>query len=111
MGSLNPEKLGDETGYYIPEVFLKTTEQFRYLQLHPENKVSPNLIYSSLLTPPTNKENIFILHSKLPIPIGYPPLPYLVSALVMGLISFVSTPSVLLLVYVGRLVNLIVWLA
>ena len=111
-GIITPEKVGNTTGYYVSESLLDDTQKFRYLRFHPENKVNINSIFVSLKSPVDDKI-VFLNYrnSGVPIPVGYPPVPYLLSALVMGLISFVSTPSVLLLMYVGRIVNLIVWLA
>lgn len=109
-GMLTPEKVGNETGYYVSQSLLYDTQKFRYLRFQPENKVKTNSIIFSLETPINSKVVFLDYHNVgVPIPIGYPPIPYIVPALVMGLISFIFNPSVLLLMYIGRLVNLIVW--
>jgi uncharacterized membrane protein len=110
-GMLTPEKVGNETGYYVSQSLLYDTQKFRYLRFQPEHKVKTNSIIFSLETPINSNNLVFLDYHNVgvPIPIAYPPIPYIIPALAMGLISFIVNPSVLFLMYIGRLVNLLVW--
>jgi uncharacterized membrane protein len=112
-GVATPEKVGNETGFYVSQSLLYDTQKFRYLHFQPETKVTTNQIYTSLVKPIDQKEKLFLSYKNggvYPIPVAYPPTPYLASTSIMAFINLLFNPSVLFLMYMGRLANLLVGL-
>ncbi|MBP2045679.1 DUF2142 domain-containing protein [Methanobacterium aggregans] len=110
QGTFTPEKVGNQAGFHVSGVLKDTTREFRYLR-YPDSKVPLKLIFSALSEPVGTNKNVLIHPDNLncPIPISYPPLPYVASAVVMAFLNLFNC-SVLTLMYAGRLINLLVWL-
>jgi uncharacterized membrane protein len=104
-GQIIPEKIGNSSGFYIPKSTNNAYLEFRSIKFHPEDKINMiNIFYflNNPLHPNYTKfediSNIFI--------VTYSPVPYLASgfAIFIGkLFSF----SPLLLMYLGRIANLL----
>lgn len=106
-GQFIPEKIGNSSGFYVPKSTNNAYLEFRSIKFHPEDKINMiNIFYflNNPLHPNYTKfediSNIFI--------VTYSPVPYLASgfAIFIGkLFSF----SPLLLMYLGRIANLLLY--
>ena len=108
-GHVIPEKLGNTSGVYVPESVKVTSdtvnqEWYTFLQ-DRDNKT--NLV--PLLHLPFNSKNmVFEDISRIAV-VTYSPVPYLVSAFAIDLGKLFNL-SPLVLMYIGRLANLMAWL-
>ena len=108
-GHIVPEKLGNLSGVYVPESVQYTSdtvnqEWYTFLQ-NRENKTH----LTPLLSTPFNSKNmVFEDISRIAV-ITYSPVPYLISALAID-IGKLFNLSPLVLLYMGRLANLLAWL-
>ncbi len=107
-GNIIPEKLGNESGVYVPESAQTTVNKFNFLIFHPENKLKPDYISHLLYLPLNSNNKTFVSFSTVAI-ISYPPTPYLASGLGIAL-GQIFNLSPLLLMYIGRLMNLLVFI-
>lgn len=108
-GHVVPEKLGDKSGVYVPESVQITSDKVsrEWYSFIMDRKVKMNL--TSLLYLPFNGKNmVFEDISRIAV-ITYSPVPYLVSAFGIA-IGKLFNLSPLVLMYIGRLANLLAWL-
>ncbi len=101
-GHLFPNKINN----YFPKSIVKCMDEFTYLQIYPDDRVNINdaINLLSLHLSPDNKISIDISHVVI-----YPPIPYLASASVMVICKFFNL-SPLIMLYFGRLINLLIWI-
>ena len=107
-GHIVPEKLGDISGVYVPESVKYTSDtvnQEWYTFLQDENNKT-NL--TSLLYLPFNSKNMVFEDISRIFVITYSPVPYMISAFAID-IGKLFNLAPLVLMYVGRLANLLVW--
>ncbi|MEL7671597.1 DUF2142 domain-containing protein [Methanobacterium sp.] len=108
-GHIVPEKLGNLSGVYVPESVKFTSdtvnqEWYTFLQ-DRDNKTN----LAPLLHLPFNSKNmVFEDISRIAV-ITYSPVPYLVSAFAIDLGKLFNLAP-LVLMYIGRLANLLVWI-
>lgn len=90
----------------FPKNVIKVMDKFTYLQVYPDDRVNIKDIKNLLSLPlnPNTKISIDISHVVI-----YPPIPYLASALIISIIKFFNS-SPLIMLYLGRLANLLVWI-
>jgi uncharacterized membrane protein len=105
-GKLLPEKTGGVAGFYIPESLVKTVAAFYPMVYKSEVKQNASF-YAATLNLPTNPDNRVYVEKEM-YTLVYPPLPYISSGLVMALASLLGG-SPLILMYLGRIINLMVW--
>lgn len=109
-GNFIPEKIGDKAGVSIPESVKIMTDnvyqEWKYFVLNNQKMDMGYLLNFSLHG--YNNANVFVDISKYAV-ITYSPLPYLASALSID-VGKAFDLSPLVLVYLGRLGNLILWL-
>ncbi len=107
-GHLIPEKIGNKAGVSVPEPVKIMTDnvyqKWKYLILNNQKMDMEYLLNFPL----KSNDNVFVDISKYAV-ITYSPLPYLASALSMD-IGKMFNLSPLMLMYLGRLGNLIFWL-
>lgn len=108
-GHIVPEKLGNISGVYVPES-VKTTsntvnEEWHSFIMDRKNKTD----LAPLLDLPFNSKNmVFEDISRIAV-ITYSPVPYLISAFAID-IGKLFNLSPLVLLYIGRLANLLAWI-
>ena len=108
-GHVLPEKVGNMSGVYVPESVQLTAsgiseEWFSFIK-DRDDKIN----LSPLLNIPFNSQNrVFEDISRIAV-ITYPPVPYIISAFAITLGKILNL-SPLMLVYIGRLANLLVWI-
>lgn len=107
QGQLIPEKTGGVAGFYVPESLEKTVATY-YPMVNKYEVKQNSSSYASTLNLPVNPNNRVYVEKEM-YTLVYPPLPYLASGLVMALASLLGT-SPLILMYLGRIINLLVWL-
>ena len=107
QGQLIPEKTGGVAGFYVPESLEKTVETY-YPMVNKYEVKQNSLSYASTLNLPVNLNKRVYVEKEM-YTLVYPPLPYLASGLVMALASLLGA-SPLILMYLGRIINLLVWL-
>lgn len=108
-GHVVPEKLGDKSGVYVPESAQITSDKIssKWYSFTQDRKNKTDL--SSLLYLPFNSKNmVFEDISRIAV-VTYSPIPYLVSAFGIA-IGKLFNLSPLILMYIGRLANLLAWL-
>lgn len=106
-GHILPEKQGDETGFYVTKSAIETVGAFQSLPFHPENKIKMDYTPSLVNLPLLNSNKTFVDCSLFAI-VSYPPFPYLASASVIFLGKLFNF-SPLVLFYLGRIVNLLLY--
>jgi uncharacterized membrane protein len=105
-GHIIPEKLANVSGVNIPENTVQVFKKFENIPFHPENKI--NVSYEEIINIPLQPRNtIFIDMSNVGI-VTYSPIPYLASGLFI-FIGKLFNLSPLLLMYLGRLANLLLY--
>ncbi|MBI5680416.1 MAG: DUF2142 domain-containing protein [Methanobacterium sp.] len=108
-GHVLPEKLGDKSGVYVPEsvqiTSQKVANEWNSFILDRDDKFN---ITSLLYIPFNSKDRVFEDISRIAV-ITYPPIPYLISAFAITLGKLFNL-SPLILMYLGRLANLLVWI-
>lgn len=107
QGQLIPEKTGGVAGFYVPESLEKTVATY-YPMVNKYEVKQNSSSYASTVNLPVNPNNRVYVEKEM-YTLVYPPLPYLASGLVMALASLLGT-SPLILMYLGRIINLLVWL-
>lgn len=95
--------LPGKDNYYFPGDLKNAINPCSYLNFHPKNKI--RVENSSLLLNQPNQDKIFINISNIAI---YPPIPYSASAFIIT-IGKLFNVSYLVLMYSGRLINLLIW--
>lgn len=90
---------------YFPQSVVSTMIEFSYLQGNPNQKVNTNDIIFYLNQPLNPNKKSYIDISNVVI---YPPIPYLASAFVMFICKLFNL-SPLILMYFGRIINLLLW--
>lgn len=104
-GHLVAQKRQNGIGGDLPESLYVTAKMFHRLILQPERKQNIEDIFN-LLSLPLNKDNRIFTH--FPNTAVYSPIPYLPQALAISLGKlFYFSP--LLLMYLGRISNLLIW--
>lgn len=93
-------------GGLLPKSLSATTEVFNRLAYHPENKQNVKDIFS-LLTPSLDRKDEIFTH--FPNTALYSPIPYLPQAFGIAL-GKIPHSSPLVLMYLGRIINLSVWI-
>ena len=106
-GHMMPQKVGSESLVTITESMAAVTSKFD-LSNYPNNKLRLTDIISGLGVP-LNENSKSSSNIAIFAIVAYPPVPYLASAFGMDLAKLFNLP-VLFLLYIGRLMNLIVWL-
>ncbi|MGB7968862.1 MAG: DUF2142 domain-containing protein [Methanobacterium sp.] len=117
-GYVIPEIFDHHAGYYVPQGAYNLEVKF-YTLRNMHKKIGVDDILSSLNQPLNESNKVFTdVDRTPPIPstavsfsaiITYSPLPYLASAFAMTIGKILSF-SPIILMYIGRLANLIVWL-
>lgn len=107
-GNIIPEKIGNKAGVYLPEsVKIMTDNVYQKWKYFILNNQELDMEY--LLSLPLESDNdVFVDISKYAV-VTYSPIPYIASALSMAAGKMFNL-SPLLLMYLGRLGNLILWL-
>ena len=107
-GHLIPEKIGNKAGVSVPEsVKIMTDNTYQKWKYYILNNQSMDMGYL-LNLPLRSNTNVFVDISKYAV-VTYSPLPYLASALSIALGKLFDL-SPLLLMYLGRFGNLLLWL-
>ena len=107
-GNLIPEKIGNKAGVSVPEsVKIMTDNVYQKWKYFILNNQTMDMKYL-LNLPLQSKNNVFVDISKYAV-VTYSPLPYLASALSMA-VGKVFDLSPLILMYLGRFGNLLLWL-
>lgn len=108
-GHIVPEKLGDKSGVYVPESIGKTSliihEEWSSFIKDRENKLN---LTPLLYIPLKSKYMVFEDISRIAV-VTYSPVPYIVSGFAISLGKFFNL-SPIILMYLGRLANLLMWL-
>ena len=107
-GHVLPVKEGYGAGIYVPQSAFESIRTFQNLPSRSENKVDLNDIKSLLKVHFNDKYKVFMDMSGKSI-ITYSPAPYLASAVFIDAAKLLN-PSPLILMYMGRLANLLVWI-
>lgn len=107
-GHVLPVKEGYGAGIYVPQSAFESIRTFQNLPSRSENKVDLNDIKSLLKVHFNEKYKVFMDMSGKSI-ITYSPVPYLASAVFIDAAKLLN-PSPLILMYLGRLANLLVWI-
>ncbi len=105
-GHLLPEKTGGVAGFYVPESLEKTVATY-YPMVYKSWVKQNSSTYSSTLNLPLNPDERVYVEKEM-YTLVYPPLPYISAGLVMALASFLGG-SPLILMYLGRITNLLIW--
>lgn len=105
-GQLLPQKTGGVPGFYVPESLNKTVSTY-YFMVYKYGVKQNSSTYASTLNLPLNPDNRVYVEKEM-YTLVYPPLPYIASGLVMALASLLGA-SPLILMYLGRIINLLVW--
>lgn len=106
-GQIIAEKQQDEVGGFLPENLVTTTQKISAgIPFNPEAKQKPENIFSLLNVPLESNNKVFIAFPNTAV---YSPIPYLpqITGITLGKIIGLSP---ILLMYVGRVCNLLVWL-
>lgn len=108
-GHIIPEKLGNKVGYYVPESAdnLKLKSYTALKDKH--EKIKMNNILSLIHQPLNDSVTAFTSVVSTTAIITYSPIPYLASAFAIKIGEILNFSPIILL-YVGRLANLLVWL-
>ena len=107
-GHVLPVNEGYGAGIYVPQSAFESIRTFQNLPSRSENKVDLNDIKSLLKVHFNDKYKVFMDMSGKSI-ITYSPAPYLASAVFIDAAKLLN-PSPLILMYMGRLANLLVWI-
>ncbi len=108
-GHIFPEKVGNMSGVYIPESVQLTASQisdewFTFIK-DRDDKIN----YTNLLNIKFNSQNrVFEDISRIAV-ITYSPVPYIISAFAITIGKLLNLPPILL-IYLGRLANLLSWI-
>lgn len=107
QGGILAEKRGDTTGGVVPTALVRIADRFTEgVIYHPERKLSPHLLTSTLLTPWNKADTTF---ANFPNTALYSPVPYIPSVLVTAIGYQTGVPP-LIVFYACRLANLVVGL-
>ncbi len=108
-GHVIPEKLGNTSGVYVPES-VKVTSDTVNDEWHSflQNRQNKTNLTPLLYLPFNSKNMVFEDISRIAV-VTYSPVPYLVSAFAIDLGKLFNL-SPLVLMYIGRLANLLVWI-
>lgn len=107
-GNLIPEKIENKAGVYVPEsVKIMTDNVYQKWKFFILNNQKMDMEYL-LNLPLESNNNIFVDISKYAV-VTYSPIPYMASALSIA-VGKAFNLSPLILLYLGRLGNLILWL-
>ncbi len=108
-GHLIPEKLGNTSGVYVPESVKMTSDTVND-QWHSflENNNNKTNLTKLLYVPFNSKNMVFEDISRIAV-ITYSPVPYLIAAFGIDLGKLFNL-SPLVLLYIGRLANLLAWI-
>ncbi|MCE7699887.1 MAG: DUF2142 domain-containing protein, partial [Methanobacterium paludis] len=106
-GHLIPEKVDITEGFYLPQSVVNLTNSYHDLISDPaKNKQKKGLVNNFLNMPLENDNKVTVNISNVA---AYPPAPYLASAAVIN-IGKLFNVSPLLLMYLCRLINLLIWI-
>jgi uncharacterized membrane protein len=105
-GNVLPEEEDITTGYFFPRSLEKITQEFSYIRFNPQNKQKVGQLVSLFSLPLDPNEKVPIKISNIAI---YPPMSYLAAASIFYVFKYFNT-SPLFLMYLGRMVNLFIWL-
>lgn len=108
-GHVIPEKVGNNVGVYVPANTIGIYEAVRDLPFHVENKHTISEITTLLNIPLDKHYKVFTSTLSEISVITYSPLPYVASAFAIVIGELFNLPPLLLL-YIGRLANLVLWL-
>jgi len=109
-GHIVPEKLGDRAGVYVPESIQKTSAIMKdkwYSYVHDKDNKTLDLT-DMYYIPYKSKYMVFEDISRIAV-VTYSPVPYIISGLAIS-IGKIFNISPLLLMYLGRLANLLSWI-
>ena len=107
-GHIVPEKLGDKSGVYVPESIQRTSLTIQNEWYSFINDRNQNLNITSLLYIPfKSKYMVFEDISRIAV-VTYSPVPYIISGFAISL-GKIFNLSPLVLMYLGRLANLLSW--
>ena len=106
-GHLIPEKADITNGFYLPQSVVNLTNSYHDLISNPaKNKQNKGLVNNFLNVPLENDNKVAVNISNIAV---YPPAPYLASAAVIS-VGKLFNVSPLLLMYLCRLINLLIWI-
>ncbi len=108
-GQLMPEKIGNKAGVYVPVDLLNTmgiVQEKWELVVNEKHKINMPLLFKE--TSIDNDTKVFADLSKIAV-VTYSPIPYLMPALSIAVGKVFNLPP-LILVYIARFANLILWL-
>jgi uncharacterized membrane protein len=106
QGQLLPEKTGGLAGFCVPESLEKTVATY-YPMVYKHEVKQNSSSYASTLNLRLNPDNRIYVEKEM-YTLVYPPLPYIASGLIMAVASLLGA-SPLILMYLGRIINLLVW--
>jgi uncharacterized membrane protein len=108
-GHILPEKVGNMSGVYIPESVQETSSLISNQWFDHIKDNDYKLNFTSLLNINFNSQNrVFEDISRIAV-ITYSPVPYIISAFAISLGKLINLPPILL-IYLGRLANLLSWI-
>jgi uncharacterized membrane protein len=106
-GQLIAEKQHEEVGGFLPKSLVTTTERVSVgIPFNPEGKQKPEKIFSLFNLPLESNNRIFVAFPNTAV---YSPIPYLPQIIGITFARIIGL-SPILLMYVGRICNLLVWL-
>lgn len=100
-GNIIPQK----NSYYFPESIDITMQTFFPINYHYNNKSTINNVLAFLNLPLNPDKKIYSDISNIAI---YPPIPYLANSIMMSILKLFNL-SPLLMLYLGRAINLLIW--
>ena len=106
-GQIIAEKQQDEVGGFLPKNLVTTTEKISAgIPFNPKAKQNPESIFSLLNLPLESNNKVFIAFPNTAV---YSPVPYLPQIIGITLGKTINLTPILIM-YVGRVCNLLVWL-
>lgn len=106
-GQIIAEKQQNEVGGFLPKNLVTTTQKVSAgIPFNPEAKQNPEIIFSLLNVPLESNNKVFIAFPNTAV---YSPIPYLPQIIGITLGKTINLTPILIM-YVGRVCNLLVWL-
>lgn len=106
-GQIIAQKHQNQVGGFLPKSLVTTTERVSVgIPFNPEGKQKPEKIFSLFNLPLESNNRVFVAFPNTAV---YSPIPYLPQIIGIALGKIIGL-SPILLMYVGRICNLLVWL-
>jgi uncharacterized membrane protein len=106
-GQLFAQRIGDKVGGWLPLDVSLVGDRFHGVPFNPESKIDLNTVKQLVKQPFVRKDRVFVIFPNTAL---YPPIAYAPQALGM-FIGKISGFSALALMYMGRIMGLLFWVA